>query len=71
MKIVKNICLGGFGVSEAVYKELGIKQNDYEDLSNEDFKIISNDPMKYRSDKRLITAIEKIGLKESAGRHAN
>jgi len=67
MKIVINVDFGGFGVSEAVYNELGFEWDDYGYLTNEDFGIESNNYYAYRSDSRLITAIEKIGTKKSSG----
>ena len=52
MKIVINKCFGGFSVSEEVYEELGIESEDYD---------------KFRENKNLIEAIEKIGEKKSSG----
>lgn len=57
-KIVINTCYGGFGVSEAVFNELGIRWDGYGFIGLE------------RDDPKLIAAIEKIGLKESSGQHA-
>jgi len=70
MKVVLNKCFGGFGVSKEVYKELGIKWDGYGYLRNEDFNIKSDDYMKYRFNKKLIKAIEKIGLEKSSGKFA-
>ena len=71
MKIVKNKCLGGFSLTEAVYKELGIAWDGYGYLYNEDLNLDSDNYNLYRADKKLIAAIEKIGLEESAGKHAS
>ena len=67
MKIAVNKCFGGFGVSEAVYKELGLDWDGYGYLENEDFGIESNNYREYRSHPKLIEAIEKIGEEESSG----
>lgn len=67
MKIAINKCYGGFGLSQAVYKELGIEWDGYGYLTNEDLGIKSDNQEAYRSDPRLISAIEKIGEKESSG----
>lgn len=39
MKIAVNKCFGGFGVSKAVYDELGIVWDGYGYLDNESFGI--------------------------------
>ncbi|MDD5006395.1 MAG: hypothetical protein PHS93_10000 [Candidatus Omnitrophica bacterium] len=67
MKVVINVCFGGFSLSEAVYKELGIKYDGYGYLSNEDLGIFSDNYNAYRSDPRLINAIEKVGIENSGG----
>ncbi len=54
MKIVINRCWGGFGVSEEVYKELGIKWDGYGYFEE-------------RDDPKLIAAIEKLGSEKSSG----
>ncbi len=60
MKIVINKCYGGFSMSKLVFDELEIEYNDYGFLpDNID-----------RTSKKLIKAIEKIGLKESSGEYA-
>lgn len=64
MKIVINTCHGGFNLSQKVIDELGL---NYSCPDNEDFNIESDNYNAYRSDPRLITAIEKIGLKNSNG----
>jgi len=61
MKIAVNRCWGGFGVSKAVYDELGMGWDGYGYDFGEDSK---------RSDPKLIAAIEKLGTKESSGVHA-
>lgn len=69
MKIAKNNCFGGFGLSKKAVMELnklGIKLdvddegNNYH-LDNKDFGIESDDYNAYRADKRLIEVIEKLG----------
>ncbi len=62
MKIVLNKCYGGFSVSEAVYKEFGIKWDGYGHLYKDaDGKEVE------RTDPRLIAAIEKLGEEASSG----
>lgn len=68
MKIVINECYGGFSVSRLVYAELGIKYDGFGYIDNEDLGIKNNNNYAYRADKRLIKAIEKIGLEESSGK---
>ena len=67
MKIAINNCFGGFGLSKAVFDELGIKWDGYGYLHNEDLGIESDDCDAFRSDDRLIAAIEKIGEDKSSG----
>lgn len=67
MKVAINKCWGGFSLSEEVYKELGIKWDTYGFLSNEDLGIKSENYNSYRSNKKLIKAIEKIGADKSSG----
>lgn len=67
MKIVINRCWGGFGVSEIVYKELGIKWDGYGYLRNEDFGIESDNSDEFRTNPRLISAIEKVGVEMASG----
>lgn len=67
MKIAINKCYGGFGLSKAVYAELGIKWDGYGYLKNEDLGITSDNYMAYRQDPRLIAAIEKVGEDEASG----
>ena len=67
MKVVINTCFGGFSVTKAVYDELGFEWDSYGYLENKDFKIDSRDYNAYRSDPRLIAAIEKIGAKKASG----
>jgi hypothetical protein len=59
-KILINDCYGGYGLSKAVYDELGIEWDDYGYYEG-----------KGRDDPELIRAVEKIGLKESSGQCAN
>ncbi len=67
MKILLNKCFGGFGLTKAVYKELGLEWDGYGFLSNEQLNIESDDYMAYRYDNRLIEAVENVGVKESTG----
>ena len=60
MKVVVNACFGGYSLSEAVYMELGIPWDGYGCLSGDGEYLERTDP-------KLISAIEKIGLKESSG----
>ena len=77
MKIVINKCYGGFEVSCDVIKELGFHDKEkfckyYKGipLENSDFGIESDDIYAYRTDERLIKAIEKVGLKKASGSFA-
>lgn len=58
MKIVINNCYGGFSLSEAAYRELGIPWDEFGlcDIS--------------RSDPRLVAVVEKLG-EAANGRHAS
>lgn len=67
MKIAVNRCYGVFGVSKAVYKELGMEWDWYGYLENKDFGIESDNYLAYRSHPKLIAAIEKVGEKEASG----
>lgn len=67
MKIVINRCFGGFSLSKAVYEELGLEWDGYGYLDNEDLGIKSDDGNAYRADKRLVEAVEKIGVEKASG----
>jgi hypothetical protein len=69
MKIVRNDCYGGFSVSQAVYKRLGIPWDGYGYISNEDLGI-TGDHHAYRTDERLISVVEELG-KDANGRCAD
>jgi len=56
MKIVINACFGGFGLSKAAYKELGIKWDKYGYEYNDK-----------RTDKKLIKVVEKLGSEKASG----
>jgi hypothetical protein len=71
MKIVINVCWGGFGVNEAVYKELAIEWDGFGYIQNDDLAIDSNNYQAYRADPSLIAAIEKIGEDNAGGRNAS
>jgi len=71
MKIAINKCYGGFGVSKAIYDELGIKWDEYGYIDNESFGIESNNFYEYRKHPKLIAAIEKIGEKDASGNLAD
>ena len=69
MKIVINRCFGGFSLSEAAYKELGIEWDGYGYLDNKDLGIPEDAPeLQYRSHPRLIEVVERLG--DTAGRNA-
>ena len=70
MKIAINKCYGGFGLTKAVYDELGVKWDSYGYLNNEDLGIEDDNYYKYRTDPRLISAIEKIGEEKSSSKMA-
>lgn len=65
MKVVINRCFGGFSVTKAVYDELGFEWDGYGYPDNEDFDIKSEHYNAYRSEPKLIAAIEKVGLDKS------
>jgi len=67
MKVVKNNCFGGFSVTEAVFKELGIEWDGCGYIDNEDLGIESNNYKACRSNPKFIAAIEKVGLEKSSG----
>lgn len=72
MKIAVNKCFGGFGLSKAVFNELGIKWDKYGYLNNEDLGINDdNNRDAYRADPRLIAAIEKVGEENASGNLAD
>ena len=69
MKIAINRCWGGFGLSEAVFDELGIKWTGYGYLENENFPSISKSEEDYnawRAHPDLIAAIEAVGLDKAS-----
>jgi hypothetical protein len=70
MKVVKNICYGGFGISKAVFEKLGIEWKGYTYLNNKALDIKSDNWDAYRSDKRLISAIEEIGVDKASAEFA-
>ena len=70
MKVAINRCFGGFCVNQEVYAKLGIKWDGYGFLDNEALGIESDNYLAWRSDKRLIMAIEKIGEDAAGGSHS-
>jgi len=64
MKVVINVCFGGFGISKAVYDVLGIPWDGYGYLGH---TCLETDSDTYRSDPRLIAAIEKVGIEAASG----
>ena len=70
MKVLVNKCFGRFGITKAVYDEMGLKWDGYGLLSNEDFGIESDNYDAYRTHEKLINAVEKIGLEKSSGKCA-
>ncbi|GAH32471.1 unnamed protein product [marine sediment metagenome] len=71
MKIVINVCWGGFSVNEAVYKELAIAWDGFGYIQNEDLAIDSDNYQAYRADPSLIAAIEAVGEDNAGGVHAS
>lgn len=67
MKVVINGCFGGFSVTEAVYKELGIPWDGYGYIDNSDLGIEDSNYTKYRAHPRFIQAIETVGLEKASG----
>jgi len=70
MKVAINKCFGGFGLSEAVFKELGFKWDGYGYLDNDSFGIKDDNYLAYRRNKKLIKAIEKVGEEKASGKMA-
>jgi len=70
MKIAINRCYGGFGLSEALFNELGIPWDGYGKLRNESFAIEDDYNYRYRAYPKLIAAIEKVGEEQSNGKYA-
>lgn len=64
MEVVINKCYGGFGISKALAKELKIKSTY---IDNDTFKIKSDNYNAYRTNKKLIAAIKKVGLAKANG----
>jgi len=56
MKIVINICYGGYGLSKAAYNELGLEWDGYGFKYDDD-----------RSNPELVKVIEKLGRKANGG----
>ena len=52
MKIVINVCFGGFGLSKEAYAELGLTWGKYNDAYHEHDK---------RTDPKLVAVVEKLG----------
>jgi len=77
MKILLNRSHGALNLSRAASLELGLPWDDAETsylssngaLTNAALGIDSPDPTACRYDPRVIAAVEKIGLEESAGRY--
>ncbi len=67
MKIIVNRCYGGIGFSKKVFNSLGIKWTGYGYIRNEELGIKDKDDEIWRTNKRLIKAVESIGIKESSG----
>lgn len=72
MKIVVNKSYGGFGLSEELCQELCIPwEVGYGYLKNVDFGITSINPYECRANPKLVEAVERLGLKNSSGKHAS
>lgn len=67
MKIVINRCFGGFCVSRAVFEKLGMEWDGYGYICNQELGIESDNYYEYRTDTRLIAAIEDVGAKAASG----
>jgi hypothetical protein len=67
MKIAVNKCYGGFGLSRDVFSKLKIEWDGYGYLDNESFGIKSDNYLEYRTNKKLIKAIESVGEKKASG----
>jgi len=65
MKIVISTGYQSFSVSKAVYEELGLDWDNYGYLSL--YMPKAGSPDSIRCDKKLIAAIEKLGIKEASG----
>lgn len=70
MKIAINRCYGGFGLSEVLFRELGIIWDEFGCINNDDLGIDSDNRYAYRADPRLVAAIEKIGEEKASGAYA-
>ncbi|MFA5048596.1 MAG: hypothetical protein WC516_06250 [Patescibacteria group bacterium] len=71
MEIVINACYGGFSVSKAVYDELGLKWDGYGYIDGETLGLKDKFGDSYRTNKQLINAIKKVGLKKASGKFAS
>ena len=75
-KVVLNSCYGGFGLSEEAIQMLidkhglEIDSDSYGYVDNDDFGIEDENYEAYRMDKRLISVVEKLGVKKASGKHA-
>lgn len=58
MKVVLNKCYGGFSLSEAAFKELGLKWDGYGYLYDTEY---SGD--RGRANQKLVAVVEKLGQK--------
>lgn len=67
MKVVINVCFGGFSVSDAVMEKLGFPiteervGHNWNYLDNSDFGLESPEYKAFRSDPRLVAAVEELG----------
>lgn len=67
MKILINVCYGGFSVSEKLHEELGIAYDGYGYLGNDIFGIKSDNYDAFRAHPDLILAVEKLGIRLASG----
>ena len=67
MKVLVNKDYGGFSVSKEVYDYLNIPWDGHGYLRNKDFGIESENDYFYRTDLKLIGAVENIGIKKANG----
>ena len=72
MKILINTRYGGFELSKAAYKKLGLKWDGYGYLDNDDLGIKDDLNMHaHRTVPRAIAVVESVGIKESAGDYSH
>lgn len=71
MKVVVNRGIGGFALSQLVFDKLGFEWAGFGYVHNENFGIESSNWNAYRSNPRLIAAIEEVGTEAASGECAS